>query len=236
LQRSTPDHYATLGLERRCTNLEIRDAWRALAKEVHPDANGSSAEAEARTREINEAYEVLGDPVRRRAYDDARKKGRAARAGTIERNVSQDVQLRLAEFFGGTTLEVRVNDPGNADGPECYTLEIPEGTAPGARFRIPRACGGHVNVRVKARPDSRFKVRGADLRCDLRISAKLAERGGSEMIAGPTGNRLRVEVPRGVARGETVCISGEGLPKPRGGRGDLLVRVMYRAEVRIARR
>jgi DnaJ-class molecular chaperone len=236
LKSNAPDFYAALGLNRRCTAAEIRDAWRALAKELHPDANGNSAESGARTREINDAYEVLGDPTRRRAYDEERKEARGARAGRIERNVSQDVHLRIAEFFRGAALEVRVNDPGNVGGPETYTLDVPAGTAPGARFRIPRDGGGFVNVRVKARPDARFKARGSDLRCDLRISAKLAERGGSEIVAGPAGNRLQVQIPAGAARGEIVSVSGEGLPKPRGGRGDLLVRVMYRPDVRVTRR
>ena len=56
------------------------------------------------------------------------------------------------------------------------------------------------------------------------------------MIRGLTGTRLRVPIPRGVARGEIIRISGEGLPKPRGGRGDLLVRITYRVEVRVTPR
>jgi DnaJ-class molecular chaperone len=55
------------------------------------------------------------------------------------------------------------------------------------------------------------------------------------MIRGLTGAMLRVPIPRGVARGEIIRIANEGLPKPRGGRGDLLVQISYRVEVRIAR-
>jgi DnaJ-class molecular chaperone len=47
---------------------------------------------------------------------------------------------------------------------------------------------------------------------------------------------LRIQIPAGVARGELLRIRGEGLPKPRGGRGDLLVKITYRPEVRIGRR
>jgi DnaJ-class molecular chaperone len=46
---------------------------------------------------------------------------------------------------------------------------------------------------------------------------------------------LRVQIPRGISRGEIIRIANEGLPKPRGGRGDLLVRVTYRVEVRVSR-
>jgi DnaJ-class molecular chaperone len=241
VRHHTPDHYATLGLHRRCTAAQIRAAYRALAKQLHPDVNGGAADADARTRALNLAHETLSDPDRRHAYDralaDAEKSKTPARAGRIERNVSEEVQLRLDEFLRGTTLAVRVNDPANANGPEQYELVVPPLTAPGARFRLPREGsfqGGFVLVKVKARADFRFKPRGSDLRCDLRITAQRAGQGGSELVRGLTGS-VRVTIPRGVARGEIVRIPGEGLPKTRGGRGDLLVRITYRPEVRITR-
>ena len=241
MQRSGPNHYATLGLDRRCSFEQVRAAYRVLARKHHPDLNPGSPEALDRTRDINAAYEILGDPERRRAYDESLAAGTkqkpAARAGTRAPPISQDVLLRIEEFFRGASLVVHVNDPGNPDGPEAYPLEVPPATAPGTRFRIRREgkSGGHVLVRVRARPDFRFKVRGSDLRCDLRINARRAAQGGSESVRGPLGNYLRVQIPHGVARGEVIRIEGEGLPKPRGGRGDLLVRVAYTPEVRITR-
>ena len=237
------DHYATLGLDRRCTTAQIRSAYRLLAKKHHPDVNGGSPEAETLTQALNLAHETLSDPARRRAYDrELEESGVAApppkRAAKIEKNIAQDVQLRISDFLRGTTLEVRVKDPGNPHGAETYTLVIPPDTAPGERFRVPRDepfTGGYVNVRVKVQPNARFKARGSDLRCDLRISAQRATQGGTEMIQGPTGSQLRVEIPGGIARGETLRIPREGLPKPRGGRGDLFIRITYRPEVRITR-
>jgi curved DNA-binding protein len=235
-----PDYYALLGLSRRCTADQVRDAYRRLAKQFHPDLNPGSAETVERTQELNAAYAVLGDPDRRRIYDDSL--GAAAtpkRTAKPQQNISQDVSLRLEEFFRGTRLEVRVNDPGNAAGPETYSLEVPPATAPGTRFRVRREgdfSGSHVLVRVRARPDSRFKIRGSDLRCDLRLQARRVAQGGWESVRGATGNSVRVPIPPGVARGEVIRIDGEGLPKPRGGRGDLLVRILYTPEIRITRR
>ncbi len=236
------DHYATLGLDRRATLAQIRAAYRLLAKRHHPDLNPEAPEAHARSQELNAAHETLSDPVRRRAYDrelelrdQDSKPGRSVR---LERNFAQDVSLRIEDFLRGVSLEVRVNDPSNPQGPEQYALIVPPETAPGTRFRLPRTApfeGGYIVVRVRALPGFRFKVRGPDLKCELRISARTAEQGGSETLAGATGAPLRVAIPKGVGRGEVIRIRGEGLPKPRGGRGDLLVRVTYRLDVQIKR-
>jgi curved DNA-binding protein len=242
LQRAGKNHYATLGLDRRCTLAQIRAAYRVLAKQHHPDLNPHSPAAVARTQELNAAHEILSDPEQRAAYDrelDAPKKASTeTRAAKIKRNLSQDVKLRLEDFLHGTTREVRVNDPANPDGVELYKLVIPPNTAPGTRFRLPRTgafAGGFVQLRVKALPHFRFKVRGSDLRCDLKIKTERAVQGGVEMIPGLAGGRLCVTILRGVARAEIIRLSGEGLPKPRGGRGDLLVRIAYRVAVRVTR-
>jgi len=239
LQRAESNHYATLGLDRNCTDGQIRAAYRILARQFHPDLNPGSARAVTQTQALNAAYEILGDPVSRRTYDEelaAKKKPPApGRTATITRNVSQEMHLRLDEFFRGANLEVRLHDPASANGPELYPLLIPPATAPGTRFKVPRHDGGFILVKVKARSDMRFKARGADLRCDLRITSQRATQGGTESVRGVLGNYLRIQIPRGVARGEVLRIDGEGLPKPRGGRGDLLVRVTYKLEARITR-
>ena len=239
LQRSQPNHYATLGLDRRCTLVQIRAAYRALAKQFHPDVNPHSPAAVERTQELNAAHEILSDPDLRAAYDrelDSPKKSSAPARGTkIQRNISQDVNLPLEDFLRGAKREVRVNDPANPNGAEIYELVVPPETAPGTRFKISRdeTFGGCVQLRVKAQPNFRFKTRGSDLRCDLKIKAERAAQGGTKMVRGISGGMVRVQIPRGVARGEIIRIANEGLPKTRGGRGDLLVRIMYRVEVRV---
>lgn len=236
------DHYAVLGLERGCSYDDIRKAYRILAKRYHPDVSRNSGHAQSRIKALNAAYEVLGDPVSRRDYDrdvdNASRANAASRGAKIERNVSQEVRLRVEDLLKGTSVEVQVRDPANPNGTEVYGLRIPAGTAPGARFRIARARpmeGGFVDIKVKVQPGYRFAARGSDLRSDLRIDNRRAANGGTETVEGPTGKMLRVNIPPNVKRGEVLRIAGEGLPKLRGGRGDLLLRVTYRPEVRVTR-
>ena len=237
---ATADLYALLGLARSCSAREIRDAYRLLARRFHPDLNPNNPESSAQLQSLNAAYEVLSDPVRRRAYDreldQASQEAAPKRAARIDPNIKQEVRLRIEDFLQGTVINVTVRDPAHPEGAEEYRVTIPAMTAPGTRLRVPRtgaAAKGHVLLQLKALPGYRFKARGADLRTDLRISPRRAEEGGTEMVEGPSGSMFRLTIPRRVGRGELLRISGEGLPKPRGGRGDLLVRITYRPDVRV---
>jgi DnaJ-class molecular chaperone len=235
-----PNHYATLGLDRSCTDVDIRAAYRLLAKQLHPDVNRAASDANKQTQALNAAYEVLSDPERRRDYDRelAARKKPAGASGKSVLNIAKEIQLRIEDFLRGISMEVRVDDPASSGGAETYELVIPPGTAPGTRFRLLRNCaseGGFILVRVKARPDFRFKIRGSDLSCDLRINSQRALQGGVESVRSATGNFLHVNIPRKVSRGEIIRIAGEGLPRSRGGRGDLLVRIMYMPSVQVRR-
>src|SRR5215212_11633096 len=64
------DYYSTLGVAKTSTDKEIKGAFRKLARKHHPDVNPGDKSAETRFKELNEAYEVLGDPAKRKKYDE----------------------------------------------------------------------------------------------------------------------------------------------------------------------
>src|ERR1700752_4155654 len=64
------DYYATLGVAKSATDKELKQAFRKLARKFHPDVNPGDKNAESRFKEINEAYEVLGDAAKRKKYDE----------------------------------------------------------------------------------------------------------------------------------------------------------------------
>ncbi|TSB22011.1 molecular chaperone DnaJ [Streptomyces sp. NBC_01525] len=96
------DYYKVLGVPKDATDAEIKKAYRKLARENHPDANTGDSGAEARFKEISEANDILGDPKRRKEYDEARalfgnggfRPGPGGGGGSFN--------FDLGDLFGGT--------------------------------------------------------------------------------------------------------------------------------------
>jgi DnaJ-class molecular chaperone len=80
------DYYKTLGVERKATDAEIKSAYRKLARKFHPDVNPNNKQAESKFKEINEAYQVISDPEKRKKYDEL--------GADWEHGVSQEEMMR----------------------------------------------------------------------------------------------------------------------------------------------
>lgn len=108
------DYYKALGVPKDATEAEIKKAYRKLAREYHPDANKNDARSEERFKDVSEAYDVLGDPKRRKEYDEARtlfggggyRPGPGAAGGQFN--------FDLGDLFGGTPGG---QQPGGFGGP-----------------------------------------------------------------------------------------------------------------------
>ncbi|GAB3202751.1 molecular chaperone DnaJ [Geodermatophilus arenarius] len=102
------DYYAALGVSQGADAAEIKKAYRQLARDLHPDKNPGNTQAEARFKEVSEAYDVLSDPKRRAEYDDARRLfgsgGAGARAGFpggFPGGTGGGQPFDLGDLFGG---------------------------------------------------------------------------------------------------------------------------------------
>ena len=176
------DYYAILGVPRTATEKEIRTAFRKLARKHHPDVNQGDKAAEDRFKEINEANEVLGDPEKRKKYDELGPRWqeyeqweRAGRPGPIP--------SRRNEHFGYRTVS-----PDELEG-------MFGNRAPFSDFFQQFFGGGEATARASARGRSRRRVarRGQDVEGDAEISLE-------EAFAGVDAHR-RHELERMVRAG-----------------------------------
>ena len=97
----TTDYYEILGLSRTATDDDIKRAYRALARQYHPDSNPDAPDAEAKFKEINLAYETLRDPERRRRYDVFGEDGARPGAGAPGPGEGFGFGDIFDAFFGG---------------------------------------------------------------------------------------------------------------------------------------
>ena len=208
------DYYATLGIPKSASQDEVRKAFRQLARKHHPDVAKDKKTAESKFKEINEAYEVLGDAEKRKRYDELGADwerggaqqpppgwGRAGRPGGMggmpagfEGTGFSDF---FEQFFGGSAAHGRANPFGGMGGP---------GAEP---------------------------VRGEDIEADLLVTIEEALRGGKKKISFRRDARARVEtyevaIPKGVRERQKIRLAGQGhAAHRRGSAGDLYLVVRF---------
>ena len=205
------DYYATLGVPKSATADEIRKAFRKLARQHHPDVAKDKKSAETKFKEINEAYEVLGDPEKRQKYDtlgaDWEQGGMrqpppgwsGAGGGFGEGGVSfggTGFSDFFEQFFGGGRGRTRAGGFGGFGG-------------------FPQE-----------------EMRGEDIEADLLVTIEEALHGAKKKISFRRSAQAGVEtyevrIPKGVREGQKIRLAGQGESANHGRAGDLYLRVRF---------
>lgn len=217
------DYYGILGIPRNASDTEIKKAYRKLAMQYHPDRNpGKQKWANDKFKEINEAYGVLGDPQKRRQYDQF---GTVGNIGDI-----------FGSPFTATTFEEMMKDFGGAglrfDFLDDIFGDVLKGRGSSFSFRSFR--GGPGRVIFEAQPRQEINLdeilsqtrRPQEVHYELAISQKEASRGVKKILK-RKGRKLEVKIPAGVKTGSVVKLRNarqisDGRP------GDILIRVVVK--------
>ncbi len=216
------DYYKLLGVSRSASKEDIAKAFKKLARKYHPDLNPNNASAEAKFKEINEAYEVLKDAKKRKLYDQFGSNWEHGQ------NFQPPPGYENMNFGGGGFQQAGFSDffetifGGGAAG------------ASGAGFRSGFSQGSFGGSRgYQQRPR-----RGADSEATYELTLEEAYQGGSksitlqEQVTGPEGvprmstKTLEVNVPAGIKDGQKIRLANQGSPGVNGGpKGDLYLKI-----------
>lgn len=215
------DYYQILGVPRTASEDEIKKAFRKLARQYHPDVAKDKKKAEERFKEVNEAYEVLGDPANRKKYDQL---GANWKSGAEFRPPPGWGDFAGAPFSSGSgrpgpEFEFHFGNTGFSD-----FFEQLFGSRRGGAF------GGR---RAESFGEEDFPERGRDIEGDILVTLEEAQRGSVRSVnvrtateRGAKTETYQVKIPPGVTEGQRLRLAGRGeAGTGGGGAGDLFLRV-----------
>ncbi len=215
------DYYEILGVPRSASDNEIKKAFRKLAREFHPDVAKDKKRAEEKFKEVNEAYEVLGDPAKRKKYDE------------LGANWKSGAEFRpppgWESFSGGQAFR------GRGAGSEEFEFHF-GGTGFSDFFEqlfgsMGRGRGGFG--RSAGFQEEELAERGRDIEGDIMVTLEEAMHGSVRTVnvRCPVGRSVKTEtcqvkIPPGVTEGQKLRLAGRGETGAGGGApGDLYLRV-----------
>lgn len=216
------DYYQILGVDKKASEKDIRKAYRSLARKYHPDVNPGNKEAEARFKEINEAYEVLSDQEKRAKYDALGQSYQQwQRTGQDPRGFD------WSQWYAG-------GQPGRGQVHVEYG-DLEDLFAGGGGFSdfFRNIFGGVGGFDYAQRPRT---ARGQDVEAQVEITLQEAQAGTTRVLQ-LDHQRIEVKIPPGVDTGSRVRVAGQGAPGMGSGpRGDLYLRIALRPDPRFERR
>ena len=236
------DYYKVLGVERTASEADVKSAFRKLARKHHPDVNPGNKDAEKQFKEINEAYQVLSDPAKRKKYDELgadwehgvsqeemmRRYAREAAAGGGRGGDAHfgagDFSDFFEQFFGGASERFRAGGGVHGFGFSAEPVRAPD-------------------LRAEVQVNLYDAIRGARRRLEMVAQDECSTCGGSGIVTSeqrqgknriiqaaracqtcggagviPTPRALEVTIPAGVTDGTQLRLKGQG---GRGTRPDL---------------
>ncbi len=228
------DYYKILGVSKDADQKAIKQAYRKLARQYHPDVNPGDRTAEEKFKEINEANEVLSDPEKRQKYDEmlnyyqqyGRWPGEGVPSGA-GRGAAGTGGFGEGNYQYYTVNEEDLEDLFGGQSPfsDFFETYFHSGFAP----------GGATRTRTGRRAQPR---RGEDVESPIEITLAEAYQGVTRTfeLTEPDGatRRLEVKIPAGVHDGARIRIAEQGM-QGTAGRGDLYLRVHVRPDPRYTR-
>lgn len=211
------DYYKILGVDKNADEKEIKRAYRKLARQYHPDVNPDNKEAEARFKEANEAYEVLGDADKRQKYDRLGANWNAYQSAGRDPS-GFDWSQWTTGGAGGPRVNVQYGDLNEMFGQGGFSdfFQSIFGGGLGGQYGggAPFNRGGQYQPRP---------ARGQNIEHPVEITLEEAF-SGTQRVLSMDNRRIEVKIPPGVRTGSKVRVAGEGYPGAAGGSaGDLFL-------------
>ena len=205
------DFYKVLGVAKDVSEAELKKTYRKLARQYHPDSNSGDAKAEARFKEISEAYSVLGDPEQRAEYDQMRAMGSGARFTSGAGGGAGGFEDVFGSMFNASNRR--------AGGQQNGFEDLLGGMFGGGGFG--RTSGGYQGFGGP--------TRGRDLTASTTLDFLTAINGDTISLQPSGGKPIKVKIPAGVSDGQKIRLKGKGEASPDGGEsGDLVLSVTVR--------
>ena len=238
------DHYTTLGVPRNASQDEIKKAYRKQAMQHHPDRTGGD---DTKFKEIQVAYDTLGDPNKRAQYDNPRPQMQQFPGGFGFNMNGFDLNDLFGQTFGHqfnqhrnqtptyrTRLNVSLMDVykenehvlqlNTPTGSKVVNVKIPRGTNSGDHVRYDKIIdSGQLIVEFVINPDLKFERRNDDLYANMPVSVLDLIVGNIIQFVTIGGKTLDVTIRPGTQPHMQLRIQGEGMPSRNGGYGDQIL-------------
>lgn len=209
---TTKDYYKILGVGENASVEEIKKLYRELAKKYHPDRNKGNKQAEDRFKEINEAYDVLGDPEKRKKYDQFRKLGGAGFTGE---NLSWEELMKQFQGQGrpfGSGRGFDFSNFGRAFGLDDLFDNFANGPASAQRTQARTGFehGMHANNEASFASEETAMRENLDVRLEVSLNLAQVLLGTKIRLRTPQSKKIELRIPPGTDPGHVFRIPRMG--------------------------